>query len=34
MISMRTPDEWKNDAQYVAIVQDLLAQPAVQKLAN
>ncbi|HJA22958.1 HD domain-containing protein [Limosilactobacillus coleohominis] len=31
---MRTPNEWKSDAQYVAIVKDLLAQPAVQKLAN
>lgn len=31
---MRTQNEWKNDAQYVAIVQDLLKQPAVQKLAN
>lgn len=31
---MKTPNEWKDDRQYVAIVQDLLAQPAVQKLAN
>lgn len=31
---MRTQNEWKNDTQYVAIVQDLLDQPAVQKLAN
>jgi uncharacterized protein len=31
---MRTQNEWKNDAQYVAIVQDLLDQPAVKKLAN
>lgn len=31
---MRTPNEWKSDAQYVALVKDLLAQPAVQKLAN
>lgn len=31
---MRTTNEWKHDAQYVAIVQDLLKQPAVQKLAT
>ncbi|WP_251547969.1 HD domain-containing protein [Limosilactobacillus caecicola] len=31
---MRTQNEWKSDPQYVAIVQDLLDQPAVQKLAN
>ena len=31
---MRTPNEWESDAQYVALVKDLLAQPAVQKLAN
>lgn len=31
---MKTKNEWRNDPQYVAIVKDLLAQPAVQKLAD
>ncbi|WP_390404856.1 hydrolase [Lacticaseibacillus jixiensis] len=31
---MSTKLNWQQDAEYVALVQDLLAQPAVQKLAN
>lgn len=31
---MKTRDEWRKDEEYVALVADLLAQPAVQKLAN
>lgn len=31
---MKTENEWRNDKEYVAIISDLLAQPAVQKLAN
>ncbi|MEY8441274.1 HD domain-containing protein [Lactobacillaceae bacterium 24-114] len=31
---MKSLNEWKNDSEYVAIVDDLLAQPAVQKLAQ
>lgn len=31
---MRTKDEWKHDPEYLAIVQDLLEQPAVQRLAE
>ena len=31
---MKTKNEWRHDREYVAIVSDLLAQPAVQKLAD
>lgn len=31
---MKTKNEWRQDREYVAIVSDLLAQPAVQKLAD
>lgn len=31
---MKSKNEWRQDAEYVAMVSDLLAQPAVQKLAN
>lgn len=31
---MKTKDEWRQDREYMAIVNDLLAQPAVQKLAD
>ena len=31
---MKSKNEWRTDKEYVSIVADLLAQPAVQKLAN
>ena len=31
---MKTKNEWRQDREYMAIVNDLLAQPAVQKLAD
>lgn len=31
---MKSMNEWRNDQEYVSIVSDLLAQPAVKKLAN
>lgn len=31
---MKARNEWRNDKEYVALVADLLRQPAVQKLAN
>lgn len=31
---MKSKNEWRNDPEYLSIVEDLLAQPAVKKLAN
>ena len=31
---MKARNEWRTDKEYVALVEDLLSQPAVQKLAN
>ena len=31
---MKSINEWRTDSEYVSIVSDLLAQPAVQKLAQ
>ena len=31
---MKSKNEWRQDGEYVALVSDLLEQPAVQKLAN
>ena len=31
---MKSINEWRTDSEYVSIVSDLLAQPAVQKLAR
>lgn len=31
---MKSKDEWRNDPEYVAIIADLLEQPAVKKLAH
>lgn len=31
---MKSKNEWRTDSEYVSLVEDLLAQPAVKKLAN